>query len=320
MTLARPEAQSLPVTKIEDDASIFNLVEPVHEDFRQKPPTQPRSPEPFEYVVNGDVALISLTNTAGDHAIWRVPADQLEWAKEIAPVYLKRLPLLEPQEAEELRKFKAKQKRTHLFKSTEEREALAQEAARLEAAAARAKARDHIPRYCVMKSRGDDIPVHRLFTNAKCNEKVVAMDTDFLNYHLAPVRTITTYPAFENGFAWRPPLSEVTSTEFVPNLQALSAKTAKDQDAFEEEMLQTKTNEYNEIDESPLKIQPNWDLGKRTGVGGGRIGDCGESRPSAPIGIDQDGTQASDTSGGDAAVLDKLIRAEERDKQKDRMW
>jgi len=124
-----------------------------------------------------------------------------------------------------------------------------------------------------------------------------------------------TYPAFENGFKWKSP-PDATSTEFEPNLQALSAKTAKDQGAFEKEMLQTKTNKYNEIDTSSPTIQPNWDLGKRTMVFG-KIRDCGKSRPvSVQAGIDQDGSRASDKPTGDAAVLEKLLRAEERDKNR----
>jgi hypothetical protein len=277
MTLAR--APSLPVGIIDGIDVDWN--EPLHEDLQK--PSLKLEREPFEYHINGAIALISLTNAAGDSVVWKIPADRLDWAKNIAPVYLNKLAPLEPSEAGELRRLKVKQKRTNIFKNMAEREASENEVARLTRVVERLKSSPTPQRYSIMKTvDGKEVQVHRLFLNAGLAEEVIANDGDFTNYTSLPVRTITT-PTYCDGVRYEPdlkaPRQTTTDVDFFSNLELVPhfvVPIAKSQEKFEKSMLSIKFTPHGDIDDR-LPTLPNADLGRRTGVGGGFVNDCGKS-------------------------------------------
>jgi hypothetical protein len=233
----------------------------------------------FQYVVNGDVALIEVTNDA-DRAVWRVPASQLEWALSLYPVTLRRLPVLESDEARQLRLLKRRIKRSMPFLTPAQREAFEREILALENS--QRQAYEPIPRFQLVKyADGREIPVHRLYTNASRNDEIEAVDGDFLNFTTAKIR-ITVEPVPESGFAIakgdrRPEAWEEEVT--VQNLQIIN--NAEAQKVFEKAVLQIKETPQGDI-KTTLRIQPNADLGKRTGIEGGIIADCGSFVPLSP--------------------------------------
>jgi hypothetical protein len=229
----------------------------------------------LQYVVNGDVALIEVTNDA-DHAVWRVPASHLEWALSLHPISLRRLPVLESDEARQIRLLKRRVKREMPYLTAAHRRAFEREITALESS--QRKAYEPIPRFQLVKyADGKEIPVHRLYTNASRNDEIEAVDGDFLNFTTAKIR-ITVEPVPEDGHAIakgdrRPEVWEEEVT--VQNLQIIN--NAEAQKDFEKSILQIKETSHGDI-KTTLPIQQNADLGKRTGVNG-RVMDCGSFDP-----------------------------------------
>lgn len=249
----------------------------------------------FEYIVNGDTALISVGDT--EHpAVWRVPASHLDWALSLYPVTLKKLPSLEPPERREIRRLK-RQLRTRMpFLTPEQRSVFEQSIKELESAQGRAYSA--VPRYRLLKSiEGQEIPVHRLFLDAQRNDGVEAVDGDFLNFTTAKVR-VTATPVDTGGTAVakgdRAP-SAWSEEVVVPNLYVVPCD--KSQKDFEESFLQVKMTPYGEPRTS-LKIQPNskWLAGVD-----GHIADCG---PSAPVTSDE--AKDAGLAGFEARGLDEV--------------
>jgi hypothetical protein len=234
------------------------------------------SPEGFQYVVNGNVALISVGD-AGTFAVWRVPASSLEWALSLHPVKLRKLPPVESPEAVEIRRLKRRIKTRRPFLIPGQLSALEQKIARLEAADRRAYA--PVPRYQLVKYvDGREIPVHRLYLDAGAADEVDTVDGDFLNFTTTRVR-VTVEPVVESGLTiakgtTRPKTwsEEVT----VQNLQITNNADA--QKGFEESQLQVKMTPQGDID-THLPIQPNatWRAGRF-----GRVVDAGKFDPLTP--------------------------------------
>jgi len=220
------------------------------------PPELPIRPSvPYQLSVDGRVALIDVGTT--DHpAIWRVPVERLQWALSLCPVTLKRLPRLEGQELKEIRRLRLQLKRSP-FLTSEQRRRFVADITELERQSRGAY--EPTPRYSLTKSiNGEDVPIHRLFVDARPGDGVTALDGDYLNFDVMKVR-ITIEPVPIGGVAVgkyrRPPAVE--SQEFdIPNL-VVNASDEKSQRAFEKEMLQTKETLQGDVDETPLKVQPN---------------------------------------------------------------
>jgi hypothetical protein len=257
----------------------------------------------FQYVVNGETALISVGD-AGTFAVWRVPASCLGWALSLHPVKLKRLPPVESPEQAEIRRLKRQIKTRRPFLTPGQLSALEQKIERLEAADRRAYT--PVPRYQLVKyADGRENPVHRLYLDAGAADEVDAVDGDFLNFTTTNVR-VTVEPVVESGWTIakgdrRPKTwsEEVT----VQNLQITNNADA--QKGFERSQLQVKTTPQGDI-KTTLKIQPNADLGARTGVEGGRVMDCGPFNPLTPEERIEFGLQGTEVRPADEA--DRLRR------------
>ncbi len=139
-----------------------------------------------------------------------------------------------------------------------------------------------------------------MFIGASEDDEIEAVDGDFLNF--CPVKHRKTFePVVQDGYipANRP--EPVTEEISVNNLQIMSMSDEK-QEKFESKFLPFRRNDHGEMilpyafgvsgdtlragngqvgHSGGLEIHPNWDLGKRAGVEGGRIEDCGVSQPLA---------------------------------------
>ena len=229
----------------------------------------------FHYVVNGDVALIVVANET-EHAVWRVPVSRLEWALSLYPVCLKRLPALESYEATQIRRLKRRLRTRMPFLTAQQRQAFEREIEGLEES--RRQTYEPAPRFMLVKYEdGREKPVHRLFIDAQRNDEVEAVDGDFLNFTTAKIR-VTVEPVTVDGLtiAKGNRLPSAWSEELVvPNLYVVNSD--RSQKDFEDAFLQTKSTPQGDI-KTTLRIQPNADLGKRTGVNG-RVMDCGSFDP-----------------------------------------
>jgi hypothetical protein len=244
------------------------------------------TPEGFQYVVNGETALISVGD-AGTFAVWRVPVSCLEWALNLHPVSLKKLPPVESPEQAEIRRLKRRIRTRRPFLTPGQLSALEQKIERLEAADRRAYA--PVPRYQLVKyADGREVPVHRLYLDAGAADEVDAIDGDFLNYTTTKVR-VTVEPVVESGLTivkgtTRPKTwsEEVT----VQNLRIVNSADA--QNGFEESHLQMKYTPQGDIRECrpdlnqvrpALPVQPNatWRAGRF-----GQVVDAGKFDPLTP--------------------------------------
>jgi hypothetical protein len=140
-----------------------------------------------------------------------------------------------------------------------------------------------IARYCLMKwTPKRDIPVHRLFTGVDDDTEIEPVDGDFLNYGTVKVQVTLDPVADKDGIAGGRGETETRIIE-VNNLRIVQMSPDK-QEKFEDGHFQYRyvVNkngiETSEVDESPLRVRPNADLGRRTGVEG-RIEDCGAFHP-----------------------------------------
>ena len=219
------------------------------------------------YIVNGDVALIEVANE-DEHAVWRVPASALEWALSLFPVTLRRLPDLESPEAYEIRKLKRQAKSL-----PSQFNVFAREIEELEAAQSRVY--PPVPRHRLVKYQdGEEIPVHRSFVNAESADEVEAVDGDYLNFTTTKIDV--TVRLLPNPKARANPELVWNEAKTVQNLRIVN--NAEAQQKFEQAVLQAKYDPSGNI-KTKLRVQPNADLGTRTGVEGGRVADCGVHRP-----------------------------------------
>lgn len=230
----------------------------------RKRPTVNSEPQ---YILNGDVALIEVANE-DEHAVWRVPVCSLEWALSLYPLTLRRLPDLESPEAYEIRKLKRQAKSL-----PSQFNVFAQEIEELEAAQSRAY--PPVPRYRLVKYQdGEEIPVHRSFVNAGSADEVEAVDGDYLNFTTTKIDV--TVRLLPNPKARANPELVWNEAKTVQNLRIVN--NAEAQQKFEQAVLQAKYDPSGNI-KTKLRVQPNADLGTRTGVEGGKVADCGVHRP-----------------------------------------
>src|SRR5713101_6889848 len=89
--------------------------------------------EGFTHTLNNGCALIPVTNDTGDHAVWKVPSSQLEWALDQWPVRLVRLPRPETEFEEQLRIQRRRLEKQRPFLKPEMLDALIQAFSDLEA-------------------------------------------------------------------------------------------------------------------------------------------------------------------------------------------
>lgn len=137
---------------------------------------------------NNGILLIKVAHPDGP-VIWKVPAKDSEFVKNVLPVFAKRLEDLELPEAAELRRLKTKLSRDRWRLTPERRADLEKQIEDAEAALERAKAREPIPRYGIYKTlSGRDVGVHRLYMRCDDGEKVSAFDNDLTNYCTVKVR------------------------------------------------------------------------------------------------------------------------------------
>ena len=224
----------------------------------------------FRYVINGETALIEVTD-GGDHVVWRVPVTKLEWALSMYPVSLKRLPDLEPPEKAQCRRLRLQLKKRLPFLTPEQRQVIENKIDQLRAMDQRAFA--PVPRFMLLKYiNGSQVAVHRLFVDAGPDDEVAAVDDDFTNFTTTTL--VTTFEAKECPVV---PYPAYQTETVVQNLQITN--NAEAQKKFEDAFLQTKQTQQGDIDESPLRVQPNADFGRRTGIEGGLTADCGRFIP-----------------------------------------
>jgi len=235
---------------------------------------------PHKISADGTTALIQVGDDTA-HGIWKIPASQLSWAKEMMPVFLKRLPDLEPPELKRQREIRHQARYMKRKLSQEQLKSFEQELADLDAQVARLY--PPVPRFCLMRwTPKRDIPVHRLFTGVDDDTEIEPIDGDFLNYCTVKVQVTLDPVADEDGIAGGRGTTETRIIE-VNNFRIVPMSPDK-QEKFEDGHFQYRyvVNkngiETSEVDESPLRVRPNADLGRRTGVEG-RIEDCGAFHP-----------------------------------------
>ncbi len=123
----------LQVARDEDAADFLTWLS-----YGKLPPEfAPTIDDGFEHTVNGDVALIPV----GDndvHAVWRIPVAYLDWARAQFPVWLKRLPDLEPIELKRQREIKHQLHYMRRYMTTDQLASLRKEVNNLDAQVKRA--------------------------------------------------------------------------------------------------------------------------------------------------------------------------------------
>jgi hypothetical protein len=240
----------------------------------------PKTFDDFKYTVSADgtTALIPV-HDADVQMIWKIPIAQLGWARSIMPVFLKRLPDLEPPEVARQRQIRHQSHYLKAKLSYEQLQSLEKELNDLDEQVARLY--KPIVRYCLLKwTPKQDIPVHRLFVGVDEDSEVEAINGDFLDFTNTKVRMILEPVADKDGIAGGRGETETRIVE-IPNLQGVP-RSEEQQAMFEKGMLQFKWTMQGDISQKPLRVLPNADLGKRTWNGDtGRIEDCGKHFPSA---------------------------------------
>jgi len=237
---------------------------------------EPHQREGFKYAINGDTALILVVD-GPDHVVWQVPAAKLEWALNLYPVFLKRLPDLELPESAQCRRLQAQLKKRFPFMTPEQRQAVLCQIEELRAMELRSFA--PIPRFTLMKyAGGEEFAVHRLFLDAGLKDVVESVDGNYTNFTTVTVsRTyapadVTDGLGISNGNRPTIEIEEVT----VPNLYIVhSDESQKD---FEDAFLQVKKTPQGDIN-THLPIQPNatWRAGCH-----GQVVDAGTFDPLTP--------------------------------------
>jgi hypothetical protein len=262
----------------------------------QEHKVRPELDVPFNYEVNGDIALIDL-----GICIWKIPVRDLTWAKAMFPVYVRELPPLESPELAEVRSLKARLRGCRL--GFNERRAFQKTFDELEAQIAAGDVRKMPHRHGIFKKvDNQEISVARLYLRADIAEEVEALDGDLTNYGFVPASTIAR-PIYHDGVAIIPGIANpqspirVTLNGRVPNLYAVqsaanpSPSREKVQTEFEEKFLPIKldsngqplhthaTDTHGELILATNKKTPsNADLGARVGTNG-KIDDAGWFKP-----------------------------------------
>lgn len=207
----------------------------------------PHQREGFRYAVNGSTALIEVVD-GDDVAIWQVPASRLNWALSLHPIFLRRLPNLEPREIAELRRLQNQLKKRFRF-SVEQQRAMESQIAELRSQAQRLFV--PAPRFVLIKYRdGERVEVHRLFVDAGRWDEVEALDGNYLNFCDINV-TVTTEPVVEKGLCVKKgdAIPQATTAVLsVPNLQIVHSD--KSQRKFEATKLQYKLTKQGDINVS----------------------------------------------------------------------
>jgi hypothetical protein len=122
-------------------------------------------------------------------AVWKIPARDEQFVRDVLPIFAKALPPLKPVEADELRTLQKKLSRDRWRLKPADREALERDIEDAKARLERAKTREPIPRYGIYKTiEGRDVGVHRLYLNAQEDEQVSAFDGDLTNFGTVPLR------------------------------------------------------------------------------------------------------------------------------------
>lgn len=177
----------------------------------------PESDVPFNYEVNGDLALIDLHT-----CVWKIPVRDLTWAKAMFPVYVRELPPLESPELTEARSLKARLRSCRL--GYNERSAFQKTFNELEAQIAAGDIRKMPKRHGIFKKvEGQEVSVARLYLRADTGEEVEALDGDLTNYGFVPASTVAQ-PIYHGGVAIIPGIADpknpirVTPNGMVPNL------------------------------------------------------------------------------------------------------
>lgn len=197
---------------------------------------KPHQREGFRYVVNGDVALIEVID-GPEQIVWRVPLSRLDWALSMYPVFLKRLPDLEPPEVAQRRQLERRLKTRLPFLKPEQQQAILDEIEDLNAKARRAFA--PVPRFMLVKYAGGGVTgVHRIYLDAGPQDEVEPLDGDFTNFTTVTV-PIKIEPVNDpSGFAVRkgdrPPVQHEKIT--LPNLYIVNSSVA--QAKFDDGLLQ----------------------------------------------------------------------------------
>lgn len=266
---------------------------------RVPPEVVPETSDGFEYTISedGSTALISV----GDekvHAVWCVPVASLDWARAQFPVWLRRLPDLEPPELQRQRAIKHRLRYLGRYMTKDQKGSLQKEVADLDEQVKRAY--EPLPRYCLMKSQdGRDVPVHRLFLDAD-DAEIEAIDGDFLNFCPVKIR-VTLEPVVDDGIAGGRGVAETSVVE-VSNLQIVKSSEEK-QEKFERGFLQFKRNSKGELvapvafylsegmvrsdngqagHSNGLTVRPNADLGQVCNTAEGRFENAGKFAPVRP--------------------------------------
>ena len=187
----------------------------------------PESPdaEPFSYVQNGDVALISV-----GPAVWKVPMTRLDFVRSVWPVFARELPALEPPERRKIRDLKAQLKAQSWKMLPAMRTQIQDEIKRWEGILQRSETLNPVARYGMFKSvNGSEVAVHRRYLNAGRFEDVSAMDGDLTNF--CPVKfRVTAEPLFFSDAAIIPGNANPRCPErleqdvFVPNLYIVQSE------------------------------------------------------------------------------------------------
>jgi len=236
----------------------------------------PQERRPINWELSSDQRIALVDVGSDEHpAILKLPADKLDWFLSIQPLVLKKLPALEPEELKQIRAMKMQLKNSPFLTSDWRRE-LVKEIAELETQAER-RSYDPAPRYSLVKRGydGTEIPAHRLFLGCSPEDIIVPQDGDFLNWTWLTVK-ITVAPAgVTDGVlvakGRRPPAIEVEEFE-VPNLAVVNS------DAYRYGKIMPYALSHGDI-KTKLPVMPNADLGKRCGVEGGKVEDCGRFEP-----------------------------------------
>ena len=156
----------------------------------------PHQREGFRHTVYGSTAFIEVVD-GSDVAIWKIPAAKLNWAISLYPVYLKRLPDLEPSEIAEGRRLQARLKRESWHLTPKHKQMIADQI--LELAKRARRTFGPIPRFMLAKYQGGERQeVHRLFVGAIQGEVVEPLDGDYLNFCDLTFK-VTMKPVIEEG-------------------------------------------------------------------------------------------------------------------------
>jgi hypothetical protein len=225
---------------------------------------------------NNGTLLIKVAHPDGA-VIWKVPARDAEFVKNVLPVFAKRLPDLKLSETAELHQLQKSLRANHWKLKPTDREAHERKIEDAKSRLERAKSREPIPRYGIYKTlNGRDVGVHRLYLRCHDDEKVSAFDGDMTNYCDVPIR----YEVQRNfGLTERQQkaLAPIYAESTVRNLYIVSSgdnpSHRRIQNDFERDNLVLSADPEN----VGRPVQPNADLGARTGTPHG-VQDAGKYR------------------------------------------